>query len=127
MTDTTDLIARAKAAVEGVTDGPAPLDEQYDTMRDVVQNPYGAWEAIQTLVGVARELLAALEQARARAEAAEAEAERLRGVLRPFAECANHYDPVEDDDAERCWVHEYTPTLGALRAARVALKGDSHE
>jgi len=24
-----------------------PLDEEYDTMRDVEQDPYGAWKAIQ--------------------------------------------------------------------------------
>ena len=26
-----------------------PLDEVYDTQRDVEQDPYGAWQAIQTL------------------------------------------------------------------------------
>ena len=37
MTDTTDPTPER------------PLDEVYDTQRDVEQDPYGAWQAIQTL------------------------------------------------------------------------------
>jgi len=60
--------------------------------------------------------------------ALEADNARMREVLRPFAEYAKHYDPVEDDDADRCWVHEYTPTLDELRRARAVLtKGTDHD
>jgi hypothetical protein len=47
-----------------------PLDEEFDTMMEVQRDPYGAWQAIQTLTEQ-------LEAARADAKEAEAYAEEL--------------------------------------------------
>jgi hypothetical protein len=49
-----------------------PLDEEFDTMMEVQRDPYGAWQAIQTLTEQ-------LEAARADAKEAEAYAEELAG------------------------------------------------
>ena len=56
-----------------------PLDEVYDTQQDVEQDPYGAWQAIQTLS-------AALEAERA--EAARRKWEDWRQIARASAEAA---------------------------------------
>lgn len=50
-----------------------------------------------------------------------AEVERLREALKPIAELARHYDPVEDDDHLTPW--GACPTIGDLRRARKALEG----
>jgi chromosome segregation ATPase len=77
----------------------APLDEVFDTQREVERNPCGAWQAIQTLaarlaevereLAAARELVALLEGEQARADLwqgkaneHEDRAERLEAALR---------------------------------------------
>ena len=45
----------------------------------------------------------------------------MEAALEPVAELADRYDPEEGDDDRRCWVDEFTPTLGNLRRARAAL------
>ncbi len=51
-----------------------PLDEEFDTTMEVQRDPYGAWQAIQTLTEQ-------LEAARADAKEAEAYAEELEKQL----------------------------------------------
>ena len=41
-----------------------PIDEVYDTMRDVEQNPMGAWQEIQQLVAEVARLREALEHSK---------------------------------------------------------------
>jgi hypothetical protein len=41
-----------------------PIDEVYDTMRDVEQNPMGAWQEIQQLVAEMARLREALEHSK---------------------------------------------------------------
>jgi len=62
-----------------------------------------------------------------RYETAEAEVKRLRDALKPFADIASSYDPPEDDDDQKCWHAESTPTIGDLRRARaLSSTGDTH-
>jgi hypothetical protein len=68
------------AHIEYIT-GDRPIDEVYDTMRDVEQNPMGAWQEIQQLF---------------------AEVARLREALEPFADVsdflASETEGLSDDD-----------------------------
>ena len=76
-----------------------PLDEVFDTQRDVEQNPCGAWQAIQALS-------TALEADRARADAAEA---RERALLTTY-------------DEDRKALVENTSLRSRLKAAEAKLK-----
>jgi hypothetical protein len=110
-----DLIARAKAVMEGVTPGPWVV--KYDSgethlfmngesqMCDMAYYPWVPenpcdWRFIAAARTLVPDLLAALEQAQARAEAAEAEAERLRDALRMISEIENKMYGGDWDEIE---------------------------
>jgi chromosome segregation ATPase len=112
-----------------------PLDEEFDTMMEVQRDPYGAWQAIQTLTEQ-------LEAARADAKEAEAYAEELEGDLtelcrqllaaedklakaveaaKPLAAMAERYDPEDDDGDLECWSGLAVPKIKHIRALRTAI------
>lgn len=47
-----------------------------------------------------------------------------REALEPFARLADRYDPDDGDDDHAVWSKTAMPTIGQLRRARAALKGD---
>ena len=51
----------------------------------------------------------------------EARIKRLEEALKLFAEMADAYDLIEDDDDEKAW--DKRPTIRDLRRARAALEG----
>lgn len=59
---------------------------------------------------------------RAERDALRARVETLEGALNPFADEADRYDPVEDDDQQQLWLADSDLCIGHLRAARAALK-----
>jgi hypothetical protein len=90
----------------------APLDEVFDTQREVERNPCGAWQAIQTLAARLAEVEHVLQNERRTADwteerakeymgrmvAAEARAERLEAALRFYAdERLDGYDVAVTD------------------------------
>ena len=77
-----------------------PLDEVFDTQRDVEQNPCGAWQAIQALSAALeaeraekREAALLLHLHMKRAEAAEV---RLKEAVDVMWTIGNEYDPSDD-------------------------------
>jgi hypothetical protein len=54
-----------------------------------------------------------------------AERDRLRAAIRPFADAAQTYEPDDGDSQQIAWVHRFT--IGALRAARAAIRGRIEE
>ena len=62
-----------------------PIDEVYDTMMDVEQNPMGAWQEIQQLV---------------------AEVARLRQALRTMIYEITDLSPLEDDGTYWCKISD---------------------
>lgn len=91
------------------------LDEHYDCQKDVEQDPYGAWLAIQNLSEIARMVLDLHE----RATAAEAERDALKAkldeALKVLASTDNRLDALRHRPEDR--------TRAAIRATLAKLQG----
>jgi hypothetical protein len=74
---------------DGVT---RSLSEHYDGQKDVEQDPYGAWLAIQNLSARVAELEAENAELRARVEKAEAMAVALKVITEHYVRLANSGD-----------------------------------